>query len=96
MGGRGSASVTGSAKNASKSSKSGGGSKSSIATANTKFSTKQITSMNRKQLETAAKAVFVKMNMKRGLSESEALHRANSLMSSNSDAQLRKYIKKYG
>ena len=62
----------------------------------TKFTTKEIGSMNRTQLETVAKAVYVKVNTARGLTESEALRRANSLLSGNTDAQLRKYIKKYG
>lgn len=87
MGGRGSSS------GARGSNKSNG---KTFANLNTKFTTKQISSMSRSQLETAAKAVFVKMGMKQGLSASEALYRASSLMGGNSDAQLRKYIKKNG
>lgn len=64
--------------------------------ADTKFTARQISAMSRSQLETAAKAVYIKVNTARGVSESEALYRANSLIGSNSDAQLRQYIKKYG
>lgn len=65
-----------------------------ISEANTKFTSKQIQSMSRKQLETAARAIFIKQNMARGLSASEADYRARSLMSGNTSAQLRKYIKR--
>lgn len=78
----------------------GGGSSSSaaakISSTNTKFSTAQINSMSRSQLETAATAVFVKQNMARGLSAEEAVYRAKSLMSGNTTAQLKKYIKRNG
>lgn len=97
MGGRGSASKTATSGGSSgKSAKGSGSSKGSLANANTKFTNKQLSGMNRRQLTTAAKAVFVKTNMARGLSESEAMRRFDSLVSGNSDAYLRKYIKKYG
>ena len=87
MGGRGSASGKG-----------GGAanSKSSWQNMNTKFTSKQISSMSRSQLETVAKAIYIKVNMARGKSESEALYSATGLMPGNTDAQLRKYIKRYG
>ena len=79
----------------------GGGSSSNsaadrIANTNTKFSTAQINLMSRSQLETVAIAVFAKQNMARGLSAEEAVYRARSLMSGNTTAQLKKYIKKNG
>ena len=79
----------------------GGGSSSTnsaaaIKAANTKFSTAEINSMSRSQLETVAIAVFAKQNMARGLSAGEAIRRAKALMDGNTTAQLRKYIKKYG
>lgn len=93
MGGRGGSSGIG--KQA-----GGGGSSSSaaakIASTNTKFSTAQINSMSRSQLETVAVAVFAKQNMARGLSAEEAVYRAKSLMSGNTTAQLKKYIKRNG
>lgn len=96
MGGRGSSSgiAAGRAK------KGGGGSSDSAAnkilSANTKFSTAQINSLNRSQLETAAIAIFAKQNTARGLSIEEAVRRAKSLMSGNTTAQLKKYIKRNG
>ena len=69
---------------------------SKIASVNTKFSTAQINSMSRSELETVARAIYIKQNMARGLSASEADYRARSLMSGNTNAQLKKYIKKYG
>jgi len=78
------------------SAKSGESRKDYWQNANTKFTSAEIDSMNRKQLETAAKAIYTKVNTARGLTESEALRRANSLMDGNTDAQLRKYIKKHG
>lgn len=94
MGGRGSAS-------GGKTGGSGGaggsvGSGSDLQNMNTKFTSKQISSMNRSQLETAAKAVYIKVNMARGLSAAESMYRAASLLGGNSDAQLRRYIKRYG
>lgn len=59
-----------------------------------KFSSNDLKSMNRKSLEIAARAVFVKNNVSSGMSNSEADYRARSLMSGNTDAQLRKYILK--
>ena len=56
----------------------------------------QLKAMSRKQLETLATAIYANQAVKSGLSQAEGVYRANSLMSGNSDAQLRKYIKKYG
>lgn len=96
MGGRGSSSGIA----AGRTKKSGGGSSNSAAnkilSANTKFSTAQINSLNRSQLETAAIAIFAKQNTARGLSIEEAIRRAKSLMSGNTTAQLKKYIKRNG
>lgn len=86
MGGRGSSSNM----------SGGGGSRTSVMNMNTKFSSKEINSMNRSQLETVARAVFVKQNVARGMSVEEANHRAVLLMSGNTDAQLRKFIRKNG
>ena len=67
-----------------------------ILNANTKFSASEIKSMSRSQLETAARAIFIKQNVARGLSLSEADYRARSLMSGNSTTALRKYVKRHG
>lgn len=87
MGGRGSASSMG-----------GRGSSSNIGetlmSIDTKFTTKEINSMTRSQLETVARAVFIKQNPK--LTAAEADYRARSLLSGNSNSQLKSYIKKYG
>ena len=91
MGGRGS-SIGGSKKT--ESNKKTGG--QNLLSMNTKFSSKQVDAMSRSQLETAARAIFIKQNMRMGLSASEADYRARSLMSGNTNAQLRKYIKRYG
>lgn len=66
------------------------------ANTKTNYSTKEINTMNRKQLENVARAIYVKKNTALGLSTSEADYRARSLMSGNTDAQLRKYIKRNG
>jgi hypothetical protein len=59
-----------------------------------KFSKSDIGSMGRSGLETIATAIFANINMGRGLSKSEAVFRAKSLMSGNTTAQLKKYITK--
>lgn len=99
MGGRGSSS--GSAKGGgggSSTAKSGGGSSTATKAlpTSTKYTTKEIGSMSRSKLESVATAVFIKQNVKRGLSPAEAERRAKLLMDGNSTAQLKKYIKKYG
>ena len=63
---------------------------------NTKFSAKQLSTMGRDKIATIAKAVFVQQNVARGLSATEALKRANMLLSGNTTPQLRKYIQKHG
>lgn len=63
---------------------------------NTKFTSSQINSMSRSQLETVATAIFVRQNTSRGLSTEEATRRAGLLMDGNTSAQLRKYIRKNG
>ena len=73
-----------------------GGGAGDIAEINTKFTQKQLDGMSRSQLEDVARAVYIKQNMARGLSASEALRRANALMDGNTTAQLKKFIKKRG
>ncbi len=68
----------------------------SVANVNTKFTSRELSSMGRSQLESVARAVFIKQNMARGLTAEEASRRAGLLMNSNTDAQLRKYIKRHG
>lgn len=63
---------------------------------NTKFTQAELNKMSRKKLESTALQVARKLASKQGISEAEAERRAKMLMSSNSDAQLRKYIKKNG
>ena len=67
-----------------------------ILQVDTKFTTREINQMTREQLENVARTVFIKQNVARGLTLEEADYRARSLMSGNSDAQLRKYIKRNG
>lgn len=61
-----------------------------------KVTNQQLKGMNRKQLETLATAIYANKSMAAGKTKADGISRAKSLMSSNSDAQLRKYIKKYG
>ena len=100
MGGRGSAGGKGVSsvmnKGAGGSGSSANGAAEKIKATNTKFSTAQINSMSRSQLESVAIAVFAKQNMARGLSAEESVYRARSLMSGNTTAQLKKYIKRNG
>lgn len=49
---------------------------------------------NRGQLEDLATAIFANEGMTRGLSKSEGITRARSMMSGNSTTQLIKYISK--
>ena len=78
----------------------GGGSRSSADqksfNINTKFSKTEINMMSRSQLETVATAIFIKKGIASGLSSSEAAYRAKSLMSGNTNAQLKRYINKNG
>lgn len=62
----------------------------------TKVSASDLKKMSRKQLERAATSIFANRSVKSGLSRAEGTRRAKLLMSGNTDAQLRKYIKKYG
>lgn len=71
-------------------SKSGGGGSSGR-----KYTADQIRGMSRNSLLTAAKRVYVKQNTKAGLSKAEAEKRFSLLSASNSDAALRRYIKRY-
>ena len=59
-----------------------------------KFTAKQLSAMNKSQLATVAKAVFINKNTANGMSASTAARRFDLLVGSNSAAQLRKYIKK--
>ena len=61
-----------------------------------KVTGKQLARLGRKQLESLATAISANDMMGRGLSQSESVRRATSLIDGNSDAQLRKYISKYG
>lgn len=54
----------------------------------------QVNKMPRSRLEILATSLYVNEGIKQGLSKSEALYRVRSLMSGNSDAQLKKYIKR--
>ena len=56
----------------------------------------QLKKMSRKQLVTIATAISANDAVKRGLSQAEGVRRASLLMDGNTDAQLRKYIAKYG
>jgi len=85
MGGRGASSGFG-----------GGSSAAGKSFSSPKVTSKQLAKLGRKQLETIATAISANDMMGRGLSQSESVRRATSLMSGNTDAQLRKYISKYG
>lgn len=61
-----------------------------------KVTGKQLARLSRKHLESLATAISANDMMGRGLSQSESVRRATSLIDGNSDAQLRKYISKYG
>lgn len=56
----------------------------------------QLKKMSRSQLETLASAIYANEAVKSGLSQAEGVRRASSIMDGNTDAQLRKYISKYG
>ena len=56
----------------------------------------QLKKMSRKQLETMATAIYANRAIKSGMSQAEGARRGESLLSGNSDTQLRKYIAKYG
>ena len=60
------------------------------------FTKASISKMNRSGLETLATAIFANRATAQGLSIQEGIHRAKSLMSGNTTAQLRKYVLKYG
>lgn len=59
-----------------------------------KHTATQIKSMTRKQAVSAAKSIFIRTNMRAGLSKAEATYRFDSLVGGNTTAQLKKYIKK--
>lgn len=61
-----------------------------------KVSNNLLKSIDRSSLETLATAIYANNAMKSGLSQAEGVRRARALMSGNTDAQLRRYIKKYG
>lgn len=93
MGGRG-----GGGSGGARGGRAGGGSSAATKalSTNTKYTTKEIDSMSRSKLESVATVVFIKQNVKRGLSPAEAERRAKLLLDGNSTAQLKKYIKRYG
>ena len=64
--------------------------------AKTSYTTKQLNSMSRAKLVDTALKVAAKKAKSQGITEAEAVRRAKALMTSNSDAQLRKYIKRNG
>ena len=66
------------------------------AAPNTYFTQAELNKMSRNKLESTALQVARKLASKQGISEAEAERRAKMLISSNSDAQLRKYIKRNG
>ncbi len=55
----------------------------------------EISGMTRKQTISAAKQVYIRNNMQKGLSRNEAEYRFNALVDGNTTAQLKKYIKRY-
>lgn len=69
-------------------------SKPTVKDTKAKPTAKQIDAMGRGELERLATETFVKQNITKGLTEDEARRRARLLMDGNTDAQLRKYIKK--
>lgn len=54
-----------------------------------------VNNMSRSRLTSVAQSLFVRKQMRGGLSSAEALRRFNSLVGSNSDAQLRSSIKRW-
>ena len=67
-----------------------------IMNMDTKFTKAEIAMMPRDMMETFAHAIAIKRAFVNGITPKEALRRSRLLMSAQSDAQLRKYIKKYG
>lgn len=59
-----------------------------------KMTKAQITKLSRAEMEKMAKAIYIQKNVARGLSQSEATYRFNSLISGNSKTALIKYIYK--
>ena len=66
------------------------------ATIKTNYTAKELEEKGRKELEKIAREVAKKNAGSHNLTEQEALRRFDLLVSSNTTAQLRKYIKKYG
>lgn len=60
-----------------------------------KFTSKQIRLMNRSQLATIARAVYINKNTSSSISASTAARRFDLLLDGNTTAQLRKYILKH-
>lgn len=59
------------------------------------YTVKQIDSMSRTQLVEVSRDIFIRDSMSDGLTKEEAERRFNALISSNSNSNLRKYIKKH-
>lgn len=57
-----------------------------------KLSANEVKSLSRSSLESVTTAIYANNAMKSGLSKEEGVYRSRSLMSGNTDAQLRKYI----
>ncbi len=51
--------------------------------------------MTRNQAISAAKPLYIRNNMRNGLTRTEAERRFNALVDGNTTAQLKKYIKRY-
>ena len=93
-GSKGKASVSGgSAASGAGRKPSGGGSAEKLPTVQKKTAT-QIKNMTRKQAIAAAKPIFIRNNMRAGLSKAEATRRFNALVDGNTTAQLKGYIKR--
>lgn len=60
----------------------------------TKHSASEIANMTRAQAVAAARPIFIRNNMRMGLSKAEATRRFNALEDGNTLAQLKKYIKR--
>lgn len=90
FGGRG-----GSSGASTKSSRSGGGTSRSAVPTVKKRTAKEIASMTRRQAVSAARSVFIRNNMRNGLSKAEAARRFELLVDGNTTPQLKRYIKRY-
>ncbi len=79
-------------RGSSKAGKSGGGGKSAPSKPKT-YSSKEINGFGRAMAVSVAKAAFIFSNVLKGLSEADASRRFDALVSGNTTAQLKSYIK---